>query len=137
MIKKKKLEPFTVHKFRYLRGWSDVDFKILHACFNFLEDFVEKEKGLENLKSQYDLYRDMSTQDRKDWNIQTKQEHKNLLIKTKQEHDEVETLYNWWKKEYVPLWKKGGWNGLYNKENEMKEQEMLVRLVVIRRVLWT
>jgi len=61
ILKIESLEP--VYK-----GWCDRDFIMLHACFQILKDFIEKEKG--------DEYCDY-------------EHHKEFV-------DEVRFLYNWW-----------------------------------------
>lgn len=50
-------------------GWVDKDMIMLHACFQLLTDFVEKENGLEH--TNYEYY--------------------------KETIDTLKDLYNWWK----------------------------------------
>lgn len=50
-------------------GWVDRDMIMLHACFQILTDFVEKENGLKH--SNYETYKDTI--------------------------DELKGLYDWWK----------------------------------------
>lgn len=52
------------------KGWVDRDEIMLHACFQILEDFVEKENGLNHCDYE---------------------EHKALI-------DEIRFLYDWWQK---------------------------------------
>lgn len=61
ILKIESLEPVS-------SGWCDRDFIMLHACFQILKDFVEKEKGDEHCNYEY---------------------HKEFV-------DEVRFLYNWW-----------------------------------------
>ena len=58
-------------------GWCDKDHVLLHACFQLLTDFVEKE---------------MLVQDYPDWDA---------TEETKKARKEIEELYAWWQE-----WKK-------------------------------
>jgi len=91
--------------------WCDKDIVMLHACFQLLTDFVEKE----------------ISQGIVDW-----EQDEN----TQKARIEINDLYVWWKqranKEATgmldPIWKKGQ----YENDNDM-----LVRLIKIRQYLWT
>jgi hypothetical protein len=61
LLKIESLEPIA-------KTWHDRDVIILHACFQILKDFVEKEKGDKHCDYEY---------------------HKEFV-------DEVRFLYNWW-----------------------------------------
>lgn len=61
ILKIESLEPVS-------KRWCDRDFIMLHACFQILKDFVEKEKGDEHCSYEH---------------------HKGFV-------DEVRFLYNWW-----------------------------------------
>lgn len=83
------------------RTWVDRDEIMLHACFQILEDCVDKEK--------VDKHCDHET-------------HKHFV-------DEVRFLYKWWKKRR---------KAVRLEESQMEEDdEMLIRLMKIRTVLWT
>ena len=92
-------------------GWSDKDNIMLHACFQILSDCIEKEKLIESTN----------------WD-----EDSNFKL-AKQEIDE---LYRWWKERIVsendehvdPIW---------TENQHEKDTKMLVRLVKIRKYLWT
>lgn len=58
----------------YAYGWKDVDLRMLNACFNLLQDFVEGEKPF----------------DRCDYESSPER----LVVKS-----EIEDLYNWWLEE--------------------------------------
>ncbi|HLP19716.1 MAG TPA: hypothetical protein VK174_05415 [Chitinophagales bacterium] len=88
-------------------GWHDKDEIMLHACFQLLKDFVEKE----NL-------------DIIDWAANAEHE-----VARK----EIQTLYEWWNKKLLSL---PGTVGIDKKEYE-EENEMLFRLIKIREYLWT
>ena len=132
---KKKQKKMT-HTFRNLIGnWADTDYKILHACFDFFCDYVEKEKGLEVLKYQWTYWKTLPAQDRKDMGMLVK----DVKERTKEAHNvyyEAEDLYNWWKNTFLPQERRGYWNEMkpefYNIENYQ-----LTRLIKIRKYLWT
>ncbi len=90
-------------------GWSDKDNVLLHACFQLLTDCVEKENLLNGHIN---------------WS-------ENLDAKK-----ELSFLYDWWKdriqeeenEKFDPIWTKGQYEA---------DTEMLVRLVKMRKFLWT
>lgn len=57
-------------------GYYDVDHRLLHACFNLLADFVEKEKPFEHINWDHD------------------ETHQHAAR-------EIKSLYNWWKESYL------------------------------------
>lgn len=135
----KKRDPQTLpttHKFRHLKGWNDVDFKMLHACFDFLCDYVEKEKGQEMLDHQYEHMIKLSKSDRV-MMYNSKKEFEAILRVRRNDARTCRELYNWWTTDYVPKWKAGTWDGLYSDEQGDIEQKMLMKLIRIRRLLWT
>lgn len=79
--------------------WLDRDEIMLHACFQILQDCVEKEH--------VDTHCDYEV-------------HKEFV-------DEVRFLYNWWLKRKN--------NDSY--DNDIEDDEMLIRLMKIRTQLWT
>lgn len=85
---------------------------MLHACFQLLTNFVEKE---------------MHAQDYPDWEA-TEQ--------TKNAKKEMEELYNWWQqwqKEKI----KDSSTSFEDMNNHLKENEMLKRLIDVRKYMWT
>ena len=97
------MQPANILEIRTLgEGWCDKDHVLLHACFQLLTDFVEKEM----LANAYP-----------DWNYD--EEIKNA-------RKEIEELYNWWQEyrdkdesfDYVH----------YLKENEMLKRLIDVRM---------
>ncbi|MBP6430269.1 MAG: hypothetical protein KA319_00705 [Ferruginibacter sp.] len=94
------------------KGWSDNDNIMLHACFGLLADCIENEKLLS--KKMFD------------WDHNEK---------TKKEKTELKALYKWWKNR-IKAEQKGKLKA--DDENQYKEDnEMLIRLVLIRNILWT
>jgi len=89
-------------------GWCDKDFIILHACFQLLADFAEKE---------------MLVQDYPDWDA---------TEETKNAKKEIEELYAWWQERKKLDSTREMDAGVYLKDNEM-----LKRLVDVRMYLWT
>ena len=91
--------------------WKDNDVVMLHACFCLLEDCIENEKLL---TGDIDWEHDKELQGRR---------------------DEIQALYDWWKER-----KKVGEPSLFvpdEKDKYERDDEMLVRLIKIRRYLWT
>lgn len=78
------------------RTWVDRDVVMLHACFQILEDCVEKESV--DTHCNYETYKEYV--------------------------DEIRFLYNWWQKRK-------------DKDEDDKDDEMLIRLMKIRGFLWT
>lgn len=87
--------------------WHDKDEVILHACFQLLKDFVEKE--------------DLSITD---WDAETD---------SAAAKNEIDFLYQWWIRKLNADAK----TGIIDKEEYAEEDEMLLRLIKIRRYLWT
>ncbi len=92
-------------------AWADKDTVILHACFQLLTDFVEKEN--------IDMHPYQWT-------------HNEIVRKRRAEIDD---LYKWWKS-YVHKDKKGKIDYLKGSEQYESENEMLMRLIKIRQYLW-
>lgn len=140
-MRKKKKQSAMTHTFRLIKKpWCDVDYKMLHACFEFLCDFVEKEKGLKMLKYQYEWYEQLTREqkiiERKNMGTTIKEINKNQTAYKKTAR-EVEELYNWWKDVYVPQYKSGDWRPESVDGHAEEEQRNFHRLVEIRRYLWT
>jgi len=103
--------PETLHIKTLSGDWCDKDLVMLHACFQLLTDFVEQEKA----------------KDIVDW---THNEE------TKSAGNEIDELYRWWKQRVLmetddsidPIWTEG----VYENDNDM-----LTRLIKIRKFLWT
>jgi|WetSurSiteA1Bulk_404760.scaffolds.fasta_scaffold22833_3 hypothetical protein len=107
------MQPGNVLKIDTLNeDWSDKDKIMLHACFQLLKDCIEKEKLLTGFI---------------DWTLDDK---------SKKVNEEIEYLNNWWiervqlerNKDIDPVWTAGQYE---------IDDEMLIRLIKIRRYLWT
>jgi hypothetical protein len=79
------------------KEWVDRDEIILHACFQILKDYIDKEKG--DTHCNYEA-------------------HKEFV-------DEIRFLYNWWEKRVNDI------------SLDKDDDEMLLRLMKIRKQLWT
>ncbi len=106
------MEPSNILKIESLNeGWRDKDDVLLHACFQVLSDFVEKE---------------MLPQDYPDWNG---------MYQTRKARKEIEELYAWWQE-----WKNSEaakTDAPYDEKWYYKENQMLKRVIDVRRHLWT
>jgi len=94
-------------------GWRDKDDVLLHACFQLLSDFVEKE---------------MIVQDFPDWNATAE------MIQARKE---IEELYAWWKDWRQKDMLAGSSSFEADFKNYSIENEMLKRLVDVRMHMWT
>lgn len=92
-------------------NWCDKDIIMLHACFQLLTDCVEKEQLLTGHVS---------------WTHD--EEHVNAK-------KEIEELYNWWL-ERIRNDKADGVSELAPEQYHL-DNEMLIRLINVRKYLWT
>ena len=103
------MEPANFLKIESLPdGWRDKDEVILHACFQLLKDFVEKEK---EVIEQIDWKHDEETANAK---------------------AEIDFLYSWWLERFHEEKDFNKINQRYEEENQM-----LKRLVDVRKYLWS
>ena len=139
MVKKrKKPEKRMIHRFRHIKGtWCDVDYKMIHACFDLLCDFVEKEQGLVVLKDQWDHYKNLKWSEAKQQGYENKAAVNNVMQSRRWDYEEVLDLYTWWTTEYLPKYKSGDWDPIWAPEHFEEEQDALRRLITIRQKLWT
>ena len=131
----------------YKYGWRDVPVKMLYAWFNLLGEYIDKEEPYD-LTSTYTLEEIMA-------DPQTKRQHEDL--------QEAKAILHWWRVTYGQEWKnyydiQDQWytaskdpvqrskgvdvkyrTVMYKIEQELEDQtdEMLMRLIKIRRSLWT
>lgn len=111
--------------FGYTRGWIDSDRQILYANFNILVNFIEGEVGgIQKMESQVVFY------------------NENQHFGHAKGYQELIDLYNYWKFERLPNYqwdydwdKKFNWR--HEEEASEKETEMLIRLMKVRRFMWT
>lgn len=117
----------------YTHGWLDRDTVMLYAAFTCLRQFVEREEPEDPAV--------WSTDDGTDWS-----EHK-------KRHDEVMALYDWWMRGRLEdIVAEDRAFDVYDADKsedtfkawtdarqlvEDREQEMLIRLVKVRRYMWT
>ena len=93
------------------KGWCDKDILLIHACFQIFEDCVKEEKLFS---------------DHRDWNA-----NKKLIIDKK----ELKELYDWWKQRKRKEKKKR-----FDETAEpqyTEDSQMLMKLIKLRRYLWT
>ena len=100
----------------YEWGWIERDQAILHACFNLLKDYVEEEMG------QVCYY------------APANEEYGSPEWDHREEEDEINALYQWW---MVDRDKHIDENKNYFYEDACEDDEMLLRLMKIRRHLWS
>ena len=91
--------------------WSDKDIVMLHACFELLTNFVEDELPLDD----------------RDW------EHDE---KARNARKEITDLYGWWKERIVKE-EAGEINPIMRTDEYEIDNQMLIRLINIRKYLWT
>lgn len=125
---------YHVHKFHKLDpGWHDADYKMLHACFDFLVEFVEKEDGLSTLMLQYTFAERDGEFCLADAEGSMDQEGYEFA---KHVYKEARELYDWWK----PL-SDSDIQALEFEYGPKPQPELcskqLERLMKIRRYLWT
>jgi hypothetical protein len=95
------------------KTWWDLSEGIVNVNFELLERFMEEEKPLEFIET--------------DW-----------CEESKQTWDEIKFLYSWWK-QYKTLeigYENGEFSLAKEEEQEKEATEMLLRLVKIRQRLW-
>lgn len=151
----------------YNWGWCDISERILYASMNMLVDFVEKEKAFDFLNWDFDECHQQAAKEIKEiyywWKSGRKQEHdaankfaddhkvyneddcgyfKENFFKELQPgetgYNSKEKLYSWNPPEPTPEAKKNReiWGKLED-DLEAKDQEMLEKLIKLRRYLWT
>lgn len=116
-------------------GWIDADAQILYACFNILVSFVEKESPtVGNHKTPEEW---MSPDH--EWQ-EGEREHLQEQI---DKELEIRAIYDWWKTERKKAKddseKESTTIAMFEKREafDAKDEEMLIRLMKVRRSLWT
>lgn len=107
--------------------WYDLVYRIPHCLFSELEKFIEKEKGLEVHEWEKTLVFN------EDWGVKPDDEKYGKLTPQALSAIEQDEIYKWWKenKDKKDI-------DFENEENYLEqEEEMLIRLIKIRRSLWT
>jgi len=77
----------------YRYGWMDQDWRMFHACFNCLVEFVEKEDGLGMLKRQIGCFDELSEEEH---STENKKKHNEEATRV---YEEIFKLYHWWKED--------------------------------------
>lgn len=121
----------------YRWGWIDRDNAMFLACFHLLVEFIEKEVGPNYGFETLDNYK---LRDRELYPDEVKMLNEQITC-----HKEIRELYEWWrygrKKEHSEcdaLYKarrSKEWRARMN-ELELKDEEMLMRLIKVRGALW-
>lgn len=110
----------TTHRFHFVKitslkpGWVDTDYRLLHASFTLLENYVEREKPFHIIN----------------WNDSDD---------SREYANEIHALYLWWKKHKIEVENAKTEFESVNVEDERykEETENLIRLMKIRQALWT
>lgn len=141
-IKHRTNDRYDIVKTDLPYGYHDVDTRMLHANFSLLVDFIEEElfsvicfmsPRLENLYKTGTLDKEgvvASFLNSRKESLNSVELYKNFLL----DDDEVLFLYHWWtvtRKERDKISEKDP-DEFYNEDTEM-----LVRLMKVRRALWT
>lgn len=90
--------PNNVLKIKTLpRHWMDRDEVMLHACFQILCDYVERECNNEyHALTPINIEKDMESY--KEWDAESQESMRKGLIEQNRITQEILDLYNWWKK---------------------------------------
>lgn len=125
----------------YKYGWIDSDTQMLYALFNILNNFVEHEMPSWYCPSEEDVQREPHLlHQRNNW-LETKAIHYWWNVERPRQHKEYNEILHRWseaRKVDAPETHKL-WDELrkVEKAQEDKEDEMISRLLKIRRSLWT
>ena len=123
----------------YKWGWIDRDHAMYLACFKLLTEFVELEDPTVGQRTLDDYRGEPGVIDDAEW----EQYHKPSIVPQLEREVEVRALYDWWK-----TTRKQEWDACYAMKSgqpmydemdrlEEKDEEMLMRLMKVRRTLWT
>jgi hypothetical protein len=114
----------------YKWGWVDTDWRMLYSCFILLEQFVEKEYGVEKLLKDFEPI-EKSTGDKSGYEEQYNEWIENYNQIEENFHNEMRDLYFWWKD--IKKHEKETDYHQFSKDCDKN----LMRLMKIRRLLWT
>lgn len=127
----------------YRYGWRDVPEKMLYAMFNLLGEYLNKEKphDLTQWHTREEIEADAGMKRQQDDIEEARAIYHWWAVEQHQEHARItETRHLWWeaKKNKLPN-KEEYWNLLkkLEEDQETKTDEMIARLMKIRRSLWT
>lgn len=134
-------QPKNKEKYPYRWGWVDSDKQIVYALFNILNNFVEKELPSTYCPSEEELLSDPSLAGQRVQFLEIKSIHYWWNVLRHKEANNCSNLLQLWhaaSQNNTPdthdLWEK-----LQKAEHEcdLKEDEMIARLMKIRRTLWS
>lgn len=127
----------------YRYGWSDVPEKMLYAIFNLLGEFLNKESVIDLTKwySQEEISKDYGMKRQQDALDEARMIYRWWLVGRKQARKEIDDIRTEWydarknkdpkKEEYWDLARK------LEEEFENTTDDMIARVMKIRRTLWT
>jgi len=144
----KSKDGYDVDDYKY--GWRDTSERMLYAMFNLLDDFVKHElsdlycpteKQIKDAENDPLEWTQQSLIDQKDFYFEILAIHKWWTHDRKIEYKAFEDMRSQWSKakrsraaNSEELWNK---TNIMEKEFERKTDEMISRLMKIRRNLWT
>lgn len=148
-------QPYIEHsEDSYRWGWKDAPEKMLYAMFNLLGEYLEEEEHMERFLATLEKEEPFA-------NYEIDEDQKELIRKQEENLREAKLIHHWWlverkKAQKVYMDKLSKWYDLYqlkgddpevqklSEENhkledelEAKTDEMIARLMKIRRTLWT
>ena len=125
----------------YRYGWIDTDSRMLYALFNLLNQFVKHEIKNLYLPTEEEIEKEPSLQDQKNLVLEIQQIHYWWNFERKQDHKEASDMLHVWYE--AKKSKAGNEEDLYKKYRENEERlenktdEMIARLMKVRRSLWS
>jgi hypothetical protein len=127
----------------YRYGWSDVPEKMLYAIFNLLGEYLNKENVTDLTKwySQEDINKDSHMKQQQDHMEEARMIYRWWLVGRKQARKEIDDMRTTWhdaRRSKDP--KKEEYWDQFNKLEEQFENttdDMIARVMKIRRILWT
>jgi hypothetical protein len=127
----------------YKYGWRDVDARMLFAMFNLLNEFVTGELPHYYCPTEEDVAKDPTLKEQRNVVLEVNAIHHWWNVTRKEDHRAYDSLLHQWSQirkisgkteEAARLFKI---LGTVEKDNEDKVDEMIARLMKIRRSLWT
>ena len=124
--------------------WIDADTKLLHSSFKIFCDVIEKEKILDNIS--FDYTDEIERVKKEDWGDGKNKEQEEFIKQLQEAHTikqteekEIKDLYDWWKVRRPK--REEDLDNNFNYDNEdnsyQEDTDMLIRLMKIRKCLWT
>lgn len=134
-------QPRIKGQYSYRWGWLDSDSKILYSLFNILNTFVKEELPNMHCPSDEEVQTNPYLASQRNAYLEIKAIHYWWNVERLRQHDAHSDLLTQWanaQRAHDPA-EHQLWDDLRKMETEMeeKEEEMMIRLVKIRRCLWT